>query len=135
MTTHTRSKQSSKGKQKRSTSARKKSTSERPRKSKGKKWSGKVTAASNAMDLEENIFKSNSAKHIASSVKKSAERSKRRKGTALQSAMSMLNFYENRAGKNLSSTRKETIDRAKGELRKLFGKEGSKQQMRSTKRN
>jgi hypothetical protein len=88
----------------------------------GRKWSGKVTATSDAMDLEQNIFKSNSAKKIASSVKKSAEKSKRRKGTPLQSAMGMLNFYENRAGKNLSGKKRETIDHAKQELRKMFGK-------------
>src|SRR5947208_11438470 len=92
------------------------------RKKSKRKWSGKVNATSDAMDLEQNIFKSKSPKRIASSVKGSAEKSKRRKGSPLQSAMSMLNFYENRAGKNLSAARKNTLDKAKNELRKLFGR-------------
>ena len=99
--------------------ASKKNTQKKPA---SRKWSGKVTASSNAMDLEEHIFGSKSAKHIAESVKRSAEKSKRRKGTAYQSAMSMLNFYLNRAGKNLPARQKQTVEKAKEELRKLFGK-------------
>jgi hypothetical protein len=87
-----------------------------------KKWSGRVTATSNALDLEQNVFKSRSPETIAKSLKRSAENSKRRKGTPLQSAMSMLNFYINRGGKNLSQTRKKILERAKGKLRELFGK-------------
>ena len=78
------------------------------------------------MDLEKSIFKSSDPKRIASSVKRSAERSKRRKGTPLQSAMSMINFYENRAGKHLPASKKKTLDSAKGELRKLFDKKSNK---------
>jgi hypothetical protein len=82
---------------------------------------------SNALDLESRIFKSDSANKIASSLKRSAERSKRRKGTPFQSAMSMLNFYINRGGRNLSARKKQTLERAKNKLRGLFGrKENSK---------
>ena len=83
-------------------------------------WSGEVTRNSNALDLKSNIFKSRSPRRIASSLKRSAESSKRRKGTPFQSAMSMLNFYINRAGSNLSSQRKSILEKAKGELRREF---------------
>ncbi len=85
-----------------------------------KRWSAKVTKHSDALDLESKVFKMRSPRQIALSLKRSAQRSKRRKGTPLQSAMSMLNFYINRAGKNLSASRKRTLDRAKDELRDLF---------------
>ncbi|MGI8951516.1 MAG: DUF3175 domain-containing protein [Chitinophagaceae bacterium] len=94
-------------------------TSSKPK----KKWSGKVTKSSNALDLEQNIFESQDPKHIAESLKKSAEKSKRKKGTAYQSAMSMLNFYINRAGKNLPEKQKEVLEKSKDELRKIFGRE------------
>ena len=84
------------------------------------KWSKKVTENSNALDLEEGVFNFKEPKEIAQSLKKSAEQSKRRKGTPYQSAMSMLNFYINRAGKNLPSERKKILEQAKVELRKLF---------------
>jgi hypothetical protein len=87
-----------------------------------KRWSAKVNATSNALDLHHGIFKSTNAKKIAESLKRSATRSKRKKGTPYQSAMSMLNFYINRGGKNLSATRKATLQRAKKELRVLFKK-------------
>jgi Protein of unknown function (DUF3175) len=87
-----------------------------------KKWSQDVTEHSNAMDLEEDVFNKRSAKAIAQSLKRSAEHSTRRNGTPFQSAMSMLNFYINRAGKNLSETRLATLERAKNELRKEFGR-------------
>jgi hypothetical protein len=87
-----------------------------------KKWSKHVHDTSNALDLEANIFRSGSAKRIASSLKSSAEKSKRRKASPFQSAMSMLNFYENRGGKNLPASRKKVLDNAKEELRKLYGK-------------
>jgi len=86
------------------------------------KWSQKVTEKSNAMDLEEGVF-TLSPKEIAKSLKRSAETSKRRKTSPFQSAMSMLNFYINRAGKNLSPTKKRRLEKAKDELRKLYGKE------------
>ena len=86
------------------------------------KWSADVTEHSDALDLEEKIFESHDPKHIAQSLKRSAERSKRRKGTPLQSAMSMLNFYINRAGKNLPAKQKDVLEKAKDELRAAFGR-------------
>ena len=91
--------------------------------SKSGKWSQKVTNESRALDLEEGVFTWSNPKKIALSLKKSAEKSKRRKGTPLQSAMSMLNFYINRAGKNLDSGRKKILNDAKEELRRLFGRQ------------
>jgi hypothetical protein len=90
--------------------------------SKGK-WSQHVTQHSNALDLEGGVFKKKDPKKIAQSLKRSAEHSKRKKSGPYQSAMSMLNFYINRAGKGLSKKEREPLERAKGELRKLFHKE------------
>lgn len=86
---------------------------------KAKKWSAQVTKQSNAMDLEKGVFRQASAKKIARSLENSAARSKRRKSTPKRSAMSMLSFYVNRAGKNLSAAEKKKLERAKDELRKL----------------
>lgn len=88
-----------------------------------KKWSAKVTKTSDALDLEGGVFKSKDPEKIAESLKRSADKSERRKTTPFQSAMSMLNFYENRAGKNLSKKEKEPLEKAKNKLRKLYGKE------------
>lgn len=88
-----------------------------------KKWSQDVTEHSDAMDLEEGVFESDDPKHIAKSLKKSAESSDRRKAEPFRSAMSMLTFYENRAGKNLSEKQKKVLEQAKHELRQLFGRE------------
>ena len=88
-----------------------------------KKWSADVTEHSNAMDLEKDIFKSDDPDKIAASIKHSAESSKRRKSSPYQSAMSMLTFYENRAGKNLSTNEKDTLEKAKDRLRELFGRD------------
>ena len=88
-----------------------------------KNWSKKVTKTSFALDLEEGVFTWSNPEKIAQSLKNSAEVSIRRKGAPLQSAMSMLNFYINRAGKNLKPEQKETLEQAKVELRKLFGKQ------------
>lgn len=85
-----------------------------------KYWSKEVTEHSFALDLEEGIFSLSDPKRIAKSLKKSAKDSLRRKGTPLQSAMSMLNFYINRAGKNLTPERKKILEQVKVELRKLF---------------
>lgn len=96
------------------------------RKAKGKpsgKWSAEVTENSHAMDLEKDVFRQSSAKKIAQSLKRSAEASTHRKGSPFRSAMSMLNFYINRAGHNLPESRKTTLERAKTELRKAFGRE------------
>ena len=85
-------------------------------------WSARVTRESNALDLEAGVFTLRSPSAIARSLHRSALASRRRKGTALQSAMSMLNFYINRAGRNLPARRLRVLQAAKPELRKLFGK-------------
>jgi len=92
------------------------------RSSKTRRWSAEVTRHSNALDLESDVFKGKDPHCIALSLKRSAERSKRRKGTPYQSAMSMLNFYINRAGKSLPKTQKQILERAKSELREAFGR-------------
>lgn len=86
-----------------------------------RKWSKQVTEKSHAMDLEKNVF-TRSPRQIALSLKRSVEKSHRLKSSPFRSAMSMLNFYQNRAGKNLSPTKKESLQQAKEELRKLYGK-------------
>ena len=86
------------------------------------KWSADVTEHSDALDLERDIFKSDDPKKIARSLKASAERSRRRKAEPYRSAMSMLTFYINRAGKNLSAEERKTLEAAKPELRALFGR-------------
>lgn len=88
----------------------------------GRYWSGRVTRESNALDLEAKVFGRRSPAAIAASLKRSAERSRRRKSSPYRSAMSMLTFYINRAGKNLSAGRRRILERAKGELRKAFGR-------------
>jgi hypothetical protein len=88
----------------------------------GRKWSAAVTEHSDALDIEGGIFGSDDPNEIAASLKHSAERSHRRKGTPFQSAMSMLNFYINRAGKGLSASHKKVLERAKEELREQFGR-------------
>jgi len=87
-----------------------------------RKWSQRVTEHSDALDLQDSVFKLRSPAPIARSLKRSAERSHRRKSSPYRSAMSMLTFYINRAGKNLSAPRRRTLDRAKDELRKVCGK-------------
>jgi hypothetical protein len=88
-----------------------------------RRWSAEVTKHSDALDLEDDVFRSKDPRKIARSLKNSAEQSDRRKSTPYQSAMSMLNFYINRAGKNLPASRRKTLQRAKGELRKQFGRD------------
>ena len=90
---------------------------------KAKYWSGEVTKHSDALDLEEGVFTWDDPKRIARSLKESAESSTRKKGTPYQSAMSMLNFYINRAGKNLPAQQHKVLEAAKNELRQLFGKD------------
>jgi hypothetical protein len=82
-----------------------------------------VTQTSDALTLEDKVFKKDSPRAIALSLKRSAEHSRRRKSSPYRSAMSMLTFYINRAGKGLSRTRKRTLEKAKDELRGLYGKE------------
>lgn len=86
-------------------------------------WSGRVTRESNALDLEAGVFTWDDPKRIAASLKRSAEESHRRKADPYRSALSMLVFYINRAGKNLSAARRRTLERAKAELRRQFGRE------------
>jgi hypothetical protein len=83
-------------------------------------WSGRVTRESDALDLEKGVFSAKDPKRIAASLKRSAERSRRRKSEPYRSALSMLVFYINRAGKNLSAGRRRTLQQAKIELRKQF---------------
>ncbi|NTJ66368.1 DUF3175 domain-containing protein [Agrobacterium rhizogenes] len=92
-------------------------------KARSNKWSQNVTENSDALDLKKGLFNERSAKKIAASLKQSAERSNRRKSSPFQSAMSMLNFYINRAGAQLSKSRRATLERAKAELRKDFGRD------------
>ena len=91
--------------------------------SRGRRWSARVTRKSDALDLERGVFTKRDPKRIAASLKRSAERSRRRKADPYRSALSMLTFYINRAGKNLPASRRRTLQRAKGELRKQFGRD------------
>ena len=86
-------------------------------------WSAEVTQRSSALDLERGVFTWNDPRRIAESLKRSAEASTRRRGSPFQSAMSMLNFYINRAGKNLPESRRRILERAKAELRASFAAE------------
>jgi hypothetical protein len=92
------------------------------RKKEAKKWSKEVTEHSNALDLEEGVFSKKDPHEIALSLKRSAERSKRRKSSPYHSAMSMLTFYINRGGKDLPKETKRRLEAAKDELRKIFKK-------------
>jgi hypothetical protein len=85
-----------------------------------KKWSGKVTRQSHALSLENGVFKKRSSRDIAASLKRATELSRQQKSAPLRSAMSMLTFSINRAGKKMSASRKRTLEAAKSELRKLF---------------
>ena len=107
--------------------ARKTATKRKPaasRKERGspRKWSARVTERSNALDLDQRVFTWKDPRRIAASLKRSAERSRRRRGTPFQSAMSMLNFYINRAGRSLGAEQRRILQRAKQELRKQFGR-------------
>ena len=91
-------------------------------KSKQRRWSAGVMRRSNALDLEQGVFKKPSARQVALSLKRSAEKSKRRKSSPYRSAMSMLTFHINRAGKTLPATERKRLENAKDELRKLYGR-------------
>lgn len=101
--------------------ARRHKKSKRSRRS-GKRWSARVTRESDALTLEKGVFIKSTPRKIAISLKRSADRSRRRKSNSYRSAMSMLTFFINRAGKGLSGVRKQKLERAKGELRALYGK-------------
>ncbi len=88
----------------------------------GKRWSQRVTETSRALSLEPRVFAQSDPRKIAASLKRSTDRSRRRKGTPFQSAMSMLNFYINRAGRNLPAATRRRLEKAKAELRDLYGR-------------
>jgi hypothetical protein len=98
-------------------------TRSRPRKTSPKRWSQRVTERSDALDLKRGVFTLTSARKIAASLKRSAEKSSRRKAGAYRSALSMLTFYINRAGKTLPKTQRDRLQRAKTELKRQFGRE------------
>ena len=104
--------------ERRKTSSRKSAA----RKQAPKRWSQRVTRESDSLDLQRGVFKQTSARKIAASLKRSAEHSSRRKSGAYRSALSMLVFYINRAGKNLPKTQRDRLERAKGELKHQFGR-------------
>ena len=93
------------------------------RKASPKRWSQRVAKESDALDLKRGVFTLRDPKAIAASLKRSAERSSRRKAGAYRSALSMLTFYVNRAGKTLPKTQRERLERAKVELKRQFGRE------------
>lgn len=93
------------------------------RNKKSRNWSSEVTRQSDALDLEEDIFSADDPGRIAASLKRSAEPSTRRKAEPFRSAMSMLTFYVNRAGGNLSERRRTVLEKAKNELRRQFGRD------------
>jgi len=99
-----------------------------------KKWSQRVTQSSDALTLDRGVFSRDDPRSIAQSLKRSAERSRRRKSNPYASAMSMLTFYLNRAGRNLPVARKRKLQAAKRELRRLYGKEPAKAVSRSRAR-
>ncbi len=109
--------------ERRKSPARKRSPRKTARKATPKRWSQRVTRESDALDLKRGVFKLTSAKKIAASLKRSAERSSRRKAGAYRSALSMLTFYINRAGKTLPKTQRERLERAKAELKRQFGRD------------
>ncbi|ATE64422.1 DUF3175 domain-containing protein [Rhizorhabdus dicambivorans] len=88
------------------------------------KWSQDVTEHSDALTLDRGVFTLSDPAKIAHSLKQSAEHSRRRKATPFRSAMSMLTFYINRAGKDLPEKQRKILEAAKGELRTAFGKDG-----------
>jgi Protein of unknown function (DUF3175) len=93
-----------------------------PRTPTSKRWSHRVTQTSNALDLEKGVFSKSDPRSIARSLKRSADHSRRRKSDPFRSAMSMLNFYINRAGRTLSKTRRARLEAAKEALRDLYGR-------------
>jgi hypothetical protein len=99
-----------------------------------RRWSQRVTRESDALDLSKGVFTWRDPKRIAASLKRSAQRSRRRKADPFRSALSMLTFYLNRAGKNLPAGRRKTLMRAKDEVRRQFGRAPARKQTRSRRR-
>ena len=104
-------------------SARRSTAGKSTRRATSKRWSQRVTRESDALDLKRGVFKLTSPKKIAASLKRSAEHSARRKTGAYRSALSMLTFYINRAGKTLPKTKRDRLEKAKLELKRAFGRE------------
>src|SRR5258705_5484270 len=123
----TRSRKTTPGKTARKTMSRKAGSARRKsvakRKASPKRWSQRVTQESDALDLKRGVFTLRDPKRIAASLKRSAERSSRRKAGAYRSALSMLTFYVNRAGKTLPKTQRDRLQRAKVELKRQFGRD------------
>lgn len=117
-TTHSRKTASRK-----KTSARRSTSRKSAKRATPKRWSQRVTKESDALDLKRGVFTLTSPKRIAASLKRSAEHSTRRKTGAYRSALSMLTFYINRAGKTLPKTQRERLEKAKVELKRAFGRE------------
>ncbi|WP_407186691.1 DUF3175 domain-containing protein [Bradyrhizobium centrosematis] len=107
----------------RRSTARKSATRKSSKRAAPKRWSQRVTKESDALDLKQGVFKLTSPRKIATSLKRSAEHSSRRKTGAYRSALSMLTFYINRAGKTLPKTQRARLEKAKVELRRAFGRE------------
>ena len=120
---HARRKTSTRKSSTRKTSARKTGVHKTAKRGAPKRWSQRVTKESDALDLKQGVFKLTSAKRIAASLKRSAEHSSRRKTGAYRSALSMLTFYINRAGKTLPKTQRTRLEKAKVELKRAFGRE------------
>jgi hypothetical protein len=95
-------------------------TASRRRRPGDDRWSSRVTQASNALDLEKGVFTKRTPRQVALSLKRSADASRRRKSDPFRSAMSMLNFHINRAGRNLPAERRRVLNAAKVELRRLY---------------
>lgn len=117
-TTHSRKTAGSK-----KTSARRSAARKSTRRAAPKRWSQRVTKESDALDLKRGVFTLTDPKKIAASLKRSAEHSARRKTGAYRSALSMLTFYINRAGKTLPKTQRTRLEKAKVELKRAFGRE------------
>lgn len=121
-TTHSRKTAGSKKAGSKKTSARR-SARKSTRRAAPKRWSQRVTKESDALDLKRGVFTLTDPKKIAASLKRSAEHSARRKTGAYRSALSMLTFYINRAGKTLPKTQRARLEKAKVELKRAFGRE------------
>src|SRR5689334_727355 len=123
-TTHSRNSGTRKSSRRKKTSTRRSTTTRKSvKRAAPKRWSQRVTKESDALDLKQGVFKLTSPKKIATSLKRSAEHSSRRKTGAYRSALSMLTFYINRAGKTLPKTQRSRLERAKVELKRAFGRE------------
>jgi Protein of unknown function (DUF3175) len=115
-------KQAAPASRRRAAASRETPRGETSRRETSRRWSADVARRSDALDLEQGVFTRNSPREIAASLKRSAEASLRKKTDSFRSAMSMLNFYINRAGANLSDIRRRILTRAKDELRRQFGR-------------